>query len=161
MNGRPEFTEEEQAVVDRACKRYARSCADGVGEGLKALDMYYHEPSKLRADLADNTAEAARKWAEAEWFLIQPLVYYTDKDTALLRDALEDEVEYFIDAGAVECDDDTGEVVLARVDGEPAMDRCDGLTAVELETYLALLDSACKKVAACTDTTFLFGRFRD
>ena len=161
MNGRLELTEEERPVVYRAYRRYARSCAEGILESLNSLDMYYPMPSKLKADMADNTAKTAQKWAKVEWFLIEPTADYADKDMPLLRDALEDEVEYFINAGAVECDDDTGEVVLARVDGEPAMDRCDGLTAVELETYLALLDSACKKVAACTDTTFLFGRFRD
>ena len=159
MNGRLEFTEEEQAVVHRAYRRYARSCAEGILESLNSLDMYYPMPSKLKADMADNTAKTAQKWAEVELFLIEPASDYADKDMPVLREALEDEVEHFIDAGAAECDDDTGEFVLARVDGEPAMDECDGMETAELETHLALLDSACKKVAACTDTPFLFGRF--
>ena len=159
MSERPEFTEEEKAVVYKACGRYAMLCADRVKEGIEILEQDYPSPSDGRAQVTRDVSLGAQEWARAESLLVKPVADYTDEEVASLQNALEVMVEYFTeDELSAEYDDD-GNLVMAQSEfSTPSVDECAGMEPEEFGVYLERLDSACEKTSACTNIPYQFGR---
>lgn len=162
MSERPEFTEEEQAVVDKACKRYATLCGGKVEYGVEMLDRYYHEPSKLKVDAVEQVARDAAEWADVEKFLLKTVREYTDGDVITLMNALEVEAWYLIeDERVAEFDGGWNLVVVPDAEEEFASDarlgQRIGVSLAELRPYVERLGSACRKTAACANRPYPLG----
>lgn len=159
MNGRPEFTEEEHAVVYKACGRYARLCANRVKDGVEELEWNYPSPSIDRAKVTGDIILGAEEWARAEALLIKSVASYTEAEMASLQNALEVMVEYFIEDEFSAKYDDGGNLVINRSGTRmPDVEECAGMEPEEFAVYLERLHAACKKVGACTDIPYQFGR---
>lgn len=162
MSERPEFTEEEQAIVEKARRRYAALCGSRVEYGVEMLDRYYHEPSKLKADAVEQVAREAAEWADVEKFLLKSVAEYTDDDMATLQNALEAEIEYLIEDEHVAEFDGAGNLAVVQdADEEFASDaqigERIGVSLAELKPYVERLASACKKTAACANRPYPLG----
>ena len=150
MSERPEFTEEEQAVVDKVRRRYAALCGSKVEYGVEMLDRYYREPSKLKVNAVEQVARDAAEWADVEKFLLKSVGEYTDDDVVTLLNALEVEAWYLIeDEHVAEFDGGWNLVVVEDVEEEFASDaqigERIGVSLAELKPYVERLASACKK----------------
>ena len=162
MSERPEFTEEEQAVVNKACKRYAALCGNSVEYSVELLDRYYHEPSKLKVDAVEQVAREAAEWADVEKFLLKTVREYTDGDMITLMNALEVEAWYLIeDEHVAEFDGGWNLVVVPDAEDEFASDarigERIGVSLAELKPYVERLGSACRKTAACANRPYPLG----
>ena len=162
MSERPEFTEEEQAVVEKVCGRYAALCGSRVEYGVEMLDRYYHVPSKLKVDAVEQVAREAAEWADVEKFLLKSVGEYTDDDMATLQNALEAEIEYLIeDEHVAEFDGGWNLVVVEDVEDEfasdPRLSERIGMSLAELKPYVERLASACGKTAACANRSYPLG----
>lgn len=159
MNGRPEFTEEEHAVVYKACGRYAMLCANNVKDGIEEMERDYPSPSESRAQVTRDISLGAQEWANAESLLVKPAADYTEAEMASLQNALEALVEYFIEDEFSAKYDDAGNLALNRdEDHTPCVEACAGMEPEEFAVYLERLHAACKKVGACTDIPYQCGR---
>ena len=159
MNGRPEFTEEEHAVVYKACGRYAMLCANSVKMGIEEMERDFPSPSDGRAKMAEHAAIGAQEWADAESLLVKPVADYTEAEMASLQNALEVMVEYFIEDEFSAKYDDDGNLALNRDEDQmPCVEACAGMEPEEFAVYLERLHAACKKVGACTDIPYQCGR---
>lgn len=162
MSERPEFTEEEQAVVDKACKKYAALCGGKVEYGVEMLDRYYREPSKLKVNAVEQVARDAAEWADVENFLLKTVDEYTDADMAMLQNVLDAQVDYLTEEEHVAEFDGDGNLVVAQdVEAKFASDarigERIGVSLAELKPYVERLGSACRKTAACANRPYPLG----
>lgn len=162
MSERPEFTEEEQAVVDKACRRYAALCGEKVEYSLELLGRCYHEPSKLKVNAVEQVARDAAEWADVEKFLLKSVGEYTDDDVVTLLNALEVEAWYLIeDEHVAEFDGGWDLVVVQDAEEEfasdPRLGERIGMSLAELKPYVERLGSACRKTAACANRPYPLG----